>query len=191
MVNEKMTALADEVRELTGTTSDKGIDDMTSDLNEANAEVAAQTSLIEQLSTALEGKTVVSGEDVSAETSDYTALTVQLEEAINSLPDSPDSIATCSITFITTTKSIGYICTTQLDPSGNMFVQCHGGALENSTITIDNIVIGSAVSFLTYYISPGIRIEGDATLITNDFGGAKSMTVIQAANAIVTVFDDA
>lgn len=55
-VNSKMTALADEIRELSGTTITKSIDAMASDVNTANAEIAEQTDLIAQIATALEGK---------------------------------------------------------------------------------------------------------------------------------------
>ena len=55
-VNSKMTALADEIRELSGTTTAKGIDTMTSDVNNANAEITTQTELLEQIAIALEGK---------------------------------------------------------------------------------------------------------------------------------------
>jgi hypothetical protein len=44
-----MTALANEVRELSNTTSTKSIDVMTTDINDANIEVAEQTDLIAQL----------------------------------------------------------------------------------------------------------------------------------------------
>ena len=55
-VNFKMTALADEIRELSGTTIAKSIDAMTSDVNTANAEISEQTDLIAQIAAALEGK---------------------------------------------------------------------------------------------------------------------------------------
>lgn len=55
-VNEKMTALADEIRELSGTTTSKSIDAMTTDVNAANTEITEQTDLIAQIVTALEGK---------------------------------------------------------------------------------------------------------------------------------------
>lgn len=55
-VNEKMTALADEIRELSGTTTSKSIDAMTTDVDVANAEIAEQAELLEQIATALEGK---------------------------------------------------------------------------------------------------------------------------------------
>ena len=55
-VNSKMTALADEVRALSGTTTSKSIDAMTTDVNAANTEITEQTGLIAQIVTALEGK---------------------------------------------------------------------------------------------------------------------------------------
>ena len=55
-VNSKMTALADEIRELSGTTTPKGIDAMTTDVNAANTEINEQMDLIAQISSALENK---------------------------------------------------------------------------------------------------------------------------------------
>lgn len=48
-VNEKMTALADEIRELSGITSQLSIDAMTDKVDEANAEVNSQANLITQI----------------------------------------------------------------------------------------------------------------------------------------------
>ena len=50
-INEKMTALADGIRELSGSDTAKGLDDMTTDVNAANAEIAEQTELISQITT--------------------------------------------------------------------------------------------------------------------------------------------
>jgi hypothetical protein len=48
-VNSKMTALADEVRELSGSSAKMGIDDMTTNVSIANEEVDNQTDLIAQI----------------------------------------------------------------------------------------------------------------------------------------------
>lgn len=60
-VNSKMTALADGIRELSGTTTSKNIDAMTTDVNAANTEISEQMQLIAQISTALENKAAGDG----------------------------------------------------------------------------------------------------------------------------------
>ena len=56
-----LTALADEIRELSGTTTPKSLDAMTSDVDAANTEIAEQAELLNQIATALEGKASGSG----------------------------------------------------------------------------------------------------------------------------------
>lgn len=55
-VNSKMTELADEIRELSGTIETMSLDAMKNHVNEANTEVATQADLIAQITSALEGK---------------------------------------------------------------------------------------------------------------------------------------
>lgn len=55
-VNSKMTAIADEIRELSGTTELMGLDAMATHAGEANTDVATQTELLAQIIAALEGK---------------------------------------------------------------------------------------------------------------------------------------
>ena len=55
-VSSKMTAIADEIRELSGTSGAMGLDAMKTNLGEANDEVASQASLIAQIAKALEDK---------------------------------------------------------------------------------------------------------------------------------------
>lgn len=60
-INEKMTALAEEIRELSGTSSVKTIDNMTSDVAEANGDIEQQIGIIDQIRVALAGKASGSG----------------------------------------------------------------------------------------------------------------------------------
>lgn len=68
-INSKMTALADEIRGLSGTTSTKGIEDMTSDVNDANTKIGEQADLISQIAILVATKAAPSGTD----TNDATA----------------------------------------------------------------------------------------------------------------------
>lgn len=105
-VNEKMTALADEIRELSGTTASKSIDAMTSDVDAANAEIAEQTELLEQIATALEGKAGGgSGEDVTEETNAYTIKLASLDTAVAALEAELEGKASVEVEVITITET--------------------------------------------------------------------------------------
>ena len=68
-VNEKMTALANEVRTLSDKTETLSIDEMTSTLNAENTNLITQAEIITQLENAIAGKAIGGGTD----TSDATA----------------------------------------------------------------------------------------------------------------------
>ena len=55
-VNEKMTAIADEIRELSGTTEAMGLDAMANNVSNANIEIANQEELLAEIASALEEK---------------------------------------------------------------------------------------------------------------------------------------
>lgn len=63
--------VADEIRVLSGTTEELGLDEMASNVVDANNEVANQEALIAELSSALDGKSV-EGEGVRIETCTVT-----------------------------------------------------------------------------------------------------------------------
>jgi ABC-type transporter Mla subunit MlaD len=55
-LNTKMTAIADNIRELSGVSGNLGLDTMDSNLDSVIANVNTQEDLINQISTALTGK---------------------------------------------------------------------------------------------------------------------------------------
>lgn len=55
-IDAKMTAIADELRTLTGNTAEMSLDDMANAGASANAEVDSQADLMTQIITALEAK---------------------------------------------------------------------------------------------------------------------------------------
>ena len=59
-VSTKMTAIADEIRILSGTDETMGLDGMASNISEANEEILSQADLLTQLTAALEGKAIPS-----------------------------------------------------------------------------------------------------------------------------------
>lgn len=58
---QSLENIADEIRVLSGTTEPLGLDEMATNVNDANDEVADQTELLAQLVSALEGKSVSGG----------------------------------------------------------------------------------------------------------------------------------
>lgn len=56
--SESLTAIADEVRVLSGTEEAMSLDTMVEHIGEANADVSTQANLIAQIASALEGKAV-------------------------------------------------------------------------------------------------------------------------------------
>lgn len=59
-VYTKMTAIADEIRTLSGTTDTMGLDAMATNVGNANTEINSQTDIIEQIIATLETKTAPS-----------------------------------------------------------------------------------------------------------------------------------
>lgn len=60
-VNEKLTAINNEIRTMTNTTAPLGLDAMKDHLADANEEISEQDALVEQLISAMAGKSVPGG----------------------------------------------------------------------------------------------------------------------------------
>ena len=113
-VHSKMTAVADEIRELSGTTGAMGLDAMSANLKEANDDVSEQADLIAQIASALEGK--AAGGSV---------------------------IETCTVEVSATStkhrfEALGYMT---VDNDGN--VSAETVIVNANTVTIENVVCGS------------------------------------------------
>lgn len=77
-VNTKMTAIADKIRTLSGTTAAMGLDAMASNIENANTTIETQTDLMTQIKTALQGKGVSGGGSSTLET---CTVTINYEDA--------------------------------------------------------------------------------------------------------------
>lgn len=71
-VQTKMTAIADKIRTLSGTTDPMGLDAMATNVGDANTAIDSQADLIQQIKTTLEGKAAGGSEPVEFCTYRYT-----------------------------------------------------------------------------------------------------------------------
>lgn len=90
-VNAKMTAIADEVRTLAGVADKLNLDDMATHTHDANTEVGTQENLIEQIRTALQGKSAVGDADPVIEPLEIT------ENGTYTAPDGVDGYSPVTV----------------------------------------------------------------------------------------------
>ena len=168
-VNEKMTALADEIRELSGTTSKKGLDAMASDVNAANTEIGSQVDLIAQLAAVvnnlptaggtpvLQDKTVTPTTSTQTVTADagYDGLDTVTVNAMPTATQATPSISVSTSGLITAsaTQTAGYVSagtksatkqlTTQaaktITPSTSSQTAVSSGVYTTGTVTVSAI----------------------------------------------------
>ena len=103
-LDAKMTALADKVRELSGTTTPKSIDSMTTDINAANDEVSEQASIIAQIKSVVDNLPEAGS---NGDSNGNNVITVTIRETCGSIViyyDENKQVITCP-TYTTTTVS--------------------------------------------------------------------------------------
>lgn len=135
-----------------------------------DAEVVLQASLISQVQTALEGKAAGGGEDVSAETAEYTELLTDLETAIDALPDSGggEGVETCAVTIIengscpsfesTRNHVAAFIYQTYVDGE----IKSHMNyLLSGGQIVLENVIVGTEIQTIINARFPYLDAIGD------------------------------
>lgn len=85
-INEKMTALADEIRELSGTTTTKSIDTMTTDVGAANTEITSQTELITQIKSVVDNLPEAGSSSTGESTGGLTVASVTISLSAADIP---------------------------------------------------------------------------------------------------------
>lgn len=128
---ESLTAIADEIRILSGTEGTMGLDAMKSNVSEANANVDTEADLIAQISAALEGKTGSGGSGANVETCTVV---------ISGHP----SNASCAITRYVDDEFI----VTHSMPSNSTFynVVCGSGIYVNGVFVVAEVTAGTVLS---------------------------------------------
>lgn len=111
-VNEKMTAIANEVRSLSGVADKLNLDEMAAHTKDANTEVDTQEDLIQQIKTALQGKSAVG---------DAEPVIHPLEVTENGTYTAPDGVDGYSPVTVNVPIPDGYI-----QPSGELEVTENG-----------------------------------------------------------------
>ena len=164
-VNSKMTALADEIRILSGTEDTMGLDAMKTNVNQANSNVETEADLIAQIQTALESKAAGSGGTsvetcsliVEGATSDYYPVNI----AYMTVDDSGNVVSvheTVSTSSVTVTCLRGSVVSVKYKSAFNGF----------------NFSIGSNMVRVTPLFSDGyaavykIADDAETAFITNE-----------------------
>lgn len=156
-------------------------------------------SLIETL----RGKAVGgSTEDVTDETNAYTEKIAQLTTAVTALEtelagkasgggSGGGSVETCTVTLTPKYTQLYNIVYTTANSSGALAVEQIYKA--EQAITLENVVVGSAITCAVATAFVSVDITGEASIIYQGFGnyGAFSPLAISAANANVSIMDDA
>lgn len=186
-VNDKMTAIADEIRTLSGVSETLGLDEMTVNLNEANTEINNQTDLISLIQNIIDNLPEAGSGGGSEEqaTPIITVNSTGLIIATAGTKSATKQLTTKGATVITPSTSEqtavdSGIYTTGLitvDPIPNTYVQ--PATIKESAIYIPGIN-DQSIAADTYLI--GVQtIKGDANLIAENIKKGVSIFDIEGA----------
>lgn len=150
-VNSKMTALADEIRELSGTSETIGLDAMTNYVGEANTDVATEADLIEQIASALEGK-AAGGEQATPEIS-----------------VSSDGFVTATAGTKSSTYQLAFQPAKTITPSTASQI-----AVSSGYYTGGNVIVAGDANLIAENIKSGVSIFGVSGTLENSSGGSEN-----------------
>lgn len=159
-VNTKLTNLANEIREISGTTTKKSLDVMISDISAANDLIDEQETLLNDLRDIVDTLPEAgsgSGEDVTVEVSEYTNKIASLESAVASLETElankasggSGDIETCNlmIDFSAKVNSAAIGCDI-IDENGDAIGATMYMDSAINLVTIENVVCASSLFIL-------------------------------------------
>lgn len=118
-----------------------------------------------------------------------------LIDKANALPDAGGSgggasVETCTVTVTPSYVELFDLTYTAINSDEAITVIYIPRADEATTL--ENVVVGSAITCAVNCISPGTAIDGDANLVNvgNAVYGMYSSIIISAANASISIWDD-
>lgn len=171
-VNSKMTALADEIRELSGTTAKIGLDGMTTHVANANTEIDDQAALLQQAIAALEGKAaggapapVLQEKSVSPTTTSQTVIPDSGYDALSKVTVAAMPTATQATPSITV-SSAGKITATSTQTTGYVAAGTKTATKQLTTQAAQTITPGTSNKTIASgrYLTGTQTIKGDANL---------------------------
>lgn len=205
-VNAKMTAIADEIRTLSGTTEAMGLDAMATHIGEANDEVDSQVELLAQAVASLEGKASGggSGEDVTAETDEYTAKLELLGTAIAELEaelegkasggSSSESVETCTVNITMSSgfgsESYGALVYENETYAVKCFTPVGSDRQPQYPITINNVVCNSMLHIHLSALEPSANVSGNCQWVNDNNSSFTHLYFLLSANAGETITID-
>lgn len=168
-VNEKMTALADEIRTLSGGTEKIGLDAMTNNIKAANAEIVSQENLIIQITNALEGK----------------SMDGSVEQATPVIKISSNGLITATAGSKSATKQLAFQPAKTITPSTTDQIAVSSGYYTGGDITI----LGDS-NLIADNIKSGISIFGIEGTANVGNGGTTNELLEQIMGGTITTFND-